>query len=119
MKYKPTTLPLTQAIAKMGNDGWTLLTGLAEIALKVKLAGEGIPPTYGCGKKGCTGAFVLISKTERPLVCPKCGSEIDWAGIATKKVKRCPKCGKVGSEWESFCKYHVPAIALKENEEPL
>lgn len=119
MKYKPTVLPLTQVVAKMGNDGWTFLAGVAEVALQLKLAAEGVPPTYGCGKPGCTGTFVLISKTERPIVCPKCGVEIDWTGIATKKVKRCPSCGRVGNDWDSFCKFHVPAIALSEKDEPI
>lgn len=119
MKYKPRVFPLTQAAAQMGNDFWTLLAVAGAFTLEIKSAQKGNPPIYGCGKPECTGAFALISKTERPLVCPKCGSEIDWTGIATKKVKRCPTCGKMGGQLDSYCKFHVPSVALKEVDEPI
>jgi len=119
MKYKPKALPLTQAVAKMGSDGWTFLAGIAEVALNAKLAKEGIPFSWGCGNPNCSGTFSMISHTARPLVCPKCGAEIDWTGIATKKVKVCPKCGKKGNDWDAFCPDHVPAVALKEMEEAI
>jgi DNA-directed RNA polymerase subunit RPC12/RpoP len=119
MKYKPTLFPATMAVAKMGSPGWTLLTGIVEGALTVKLAQQGVPLTYSCGKPSCSGSFNLVSKVDRPLVCSECGSEIDWTGIATRKVKVCPKCGKKGNDWDTFCKFHVPAVALKVVEEPL
>jgi len=119
MKYKPTIFPLASAVAKMGSPGWAIVTGILEGAVNVGLAQQGVPPTYSCGKPSCGGSFSLVSKVNRPLVCPKCGSEIDWTGIATKKVKRCPKCHKIGSDFDKFCKFHVPAVALEEIEEPI
>jgi hypothetical protein len=119
MKYKPKAFPFTQAVAEMGSNGWTLVAGLVEFAGNLALTEKGIPPTYSCGKRGCTGTFSTMSKSERPLVCPKCGSEIDWIGIATKKVKRCPVCHKAGSDLDIYCKYHVPGVPLKEYEEPI
>ena len=119
MKYKPTLFPATMAVAKMGSPGWTLLTGIAEGALNVKLAQQGAPLAFSCGKPSCSGSFNLVSKVNRPLVCPECGSEIDWTGIVTKKVKRCPKCARIGSDFDKYCKFHVPAIALQEAEEAI
>lgn len=119
MKYKPTLFPATMAVAQMGSAGWTLVTGIVEGALKVKLAQRGIPLTYSCGKPGCGGSFNLVSKADRPLACPECGSEIDWTGIATKKVKRCPQCHKLGNDFDKYCKFHVPAVPLQEVEEPI
>lgn len=119
MKYKPTIFPITMAVAKMGSPGWTFLTGLAEVALNVKLAQEGVPLTYSCGKPGCNGSFNLVPKINRPLVCPECGSEIDWTGIATKKVKRCPTCHRLGNDFDKYCKFHAPAVPLQEVEEPI
>ncbi|MEK7814070.1 MAG: hypothetical protein AAB296_09935 [Candidatus Desantisbacteria bacterium] len=122
MEYKPILFPITKTVAMMnqnvGLDVFLCLGAIVETISQIN-RDRAIPSIYGCGKQDCTGFFALVSNTERPIVCPKCGSKIDWSGIATKNVKRCPNCNKVGSEWESFCKYHDPAIALKESEEPL
>lgn len=119
MKFKPTQFPLTRSVAKTGSAGWTIITGIVEGAINVKLAEQGMYPTYFCGKSGCDGSFNLVSKVNRPLVCPRCGSEIDWTGIATKKVKRCPDCQSVGSNYDTYCKFHFPAVSLQEMDEPL
>ena len=117
MKYKPTILPLTRAVAEMGNDGWTFLAGVAEVALKLNLAEQGVPPTFGCGNPNCTGTLAMTSHASRPLVCSQCGSEINWTGIATKKVVVCPTCGRKGEDWNKFCPFHNPAVALHEVDE--
>lgn len=119
MKYKPTLFPATKAVAKMGSPGWTLLTGIVEGAVNLGLAQQGGPLIYNCGKPGCSGSFNLVSKANRPLVCPECGSEINWTGIATRKVKRCPQCHKIGGDFDKYCKFHVPAVLLQEVEEPI
>ena len=101
----------------MGNDGWTFLAGIAEAALSLKLAEKGIPFSWGCGNPNCDGTFTMVSHSSRPLVCPKCGQEIDWTGIATRKVKTCPVCGQQRNAWDTYCPYHVPPVELTERDE--
>ena len=119
MKYKPTTFPITQAVAKRDDNLLTFVTFFCEAALTIDMAKKGIPWTFHCGKPRCSGTFGLVSTENRPRVCPVCGSEIDWSGILTREVKRCPKCGALGNERDTFCKYHVPAEQLKVVEVPI
>jgi len=119
MKYKPSLFPITKAAIEAQNWGATLAAGVFEIWVASQSAKAGIPPLYSCGNPKCNGTFTITSMDSRPLVCQKCGAEIDWTGIATKKVKRCPKCKRVGNFDDVYCAHHMPAVALEEVEEPL
>lgn len=119
MKYKPKAFPFTQAVGKRDDNLLTMITLFFEAALTIDMMKKGIPMTLLCGKPGCAGSFALVSAENRPRVCPICGCEIDWSGILTREVKRCPKCGAIGSDRDSFCKYHVPAVRLEVVEEPI
>jgi hypothetical protein len=119
MKYKPKTFPITQAVAKRGDNLLTFISLFGEAYLTVEMAKKGIPWRFYCGKPGCKGSFPLPSVNTRPLVCPVCGSEIDWTGIATRLVSHCPECGAIGNDHDTFCKYHVPAVRLEVIEVPI
>lgn len=112
-KYKPIFFPIAEAVSKNGDTAATVLALAGEIFLYSKLMKAGIPPVFHCGKPRCTGTFPMTSPDKRALVCPICGSEIDWEGIGTKKIKHCPKCGAVGNLWDTYCAFHVPAVKLE------
>jgi hypothetical protein len=119
MKYKPKAFPITQAVEKRNDNFTTAITLFFEAALTIGMAQKGIPMTFLCGKPGCSGSFGITSVENRPRVCPICGSEIDWSGILTREVKRCPKCGIIGNDHDVFCKYHIPAVRLEVVEIPI
>lgn len=119
MKYKPTMFPATVAAVKAENWGIALLAGVLETWMGATNFKAGAGLVFSCGNPKCGGSFALVSGAKRPLVCPKCGQEIDWTGIATRKVKRCPECKRLGKSDDIYCSYHVPPVALREEEVPL
>jgi len=46
------------------------------------------------------------------------GEEIDWIGIATRKIKICPQCNREHGVDDNYCPYHIPKVALVEKEIP-
>jgi len=119
MKYKPTIWGITREVAKLQSPTLTALSGILETAFYLQNAYGGVL-NYSCGNPKCGNAFVPFKSTaQRPLVCPKCGEEINWEGIATRKVKVCPQCKYEYSLSVNYCPYHVPKVALVEKEIPL
>jgi DNA-directed RNA polymerase subunit RPC12/RpoP len=120
MKYKPTLFAITKEVAKLNNPTATAISGILETALHIGTRYYTGNRIYSCGNPRCNKAFEpFISNAERPLVCPQCGEEIDWEGIATRKIKVCPQCRREYDLYINYCPYHIPKVALKEEEIPL
>jgi hypothetical protein len=119
MKYKPTLFGITKEVAKLKQPSAVIITGILETALNLGTAYYGGYVAYSCGNPKCNGTFILASRTRRPLVCPKCGEEIDWVGIATRKIKICPQCNSEYHLDDNYCPYHLPKVGLVEKEIPL
>jgi len=64
---------------------------------------------------GNCGERLLIETNDRlPLVCRKCGEEIDWTEDPQKLgIKVCPQCNKQYEMEDYFCTDHVPKVALE------
>jgi endogenous inhibitor of DNA gyrase (YacG/DUF329 family) len=72
--------------------------------------------TYLCGNPDC-GTLIIFHKNEqRPLVCHRCGSEIDWEGEYISRIKICPKCNKEYDTNANYCPFHSPPVSLTEKE---
>ena len=72
--------------------------------------------TYLCGNPDC-GTLIIFHKNEqRPLVCHRCGSEIDWEGEYISRIKVCPKCNKEYDTNANYCPFHSPPVSLIEKE---
>ena len=72
--------------------------------------------TYLCGNPDC-GTLIIFHKNEqRPLVCHRCGSEIDWEGEYISRIKICPKCNKEYDTNANYCPFHSPPVSLIEKE---
>ncbi|MDQ5868629.1 MAG: hypothetical protein M3530_02750 [Thermoproteota archaeon] len=62
------------------------------------------------------GHIIFHKNEERPLVCHKCGSEIDWEGEYISRIKVCPKCNKEYDTNANYCPFHSPPVSLLEKE---
>lgn len=120
MKYKPTIWGITKEVAKLKNPNLTAISKILETVAFLGTAYYGGCLTYSCGNPECGKAFKPFkSNAERPLVCLRCGEEIDWEGIATRKIKICPQCNREYSIDDNYCPYHIPKVELVEKEIPL
>jgi len=72
--------------------------------------------TYLCGNPDCGTLIIFHSNEPRPLVCTRCGIEIDWEGEYITRIKVCPKCNKEYASTANFCQFHSPPISLIEKE---
>ena len=72
--------------------------------------------TYLCGNPDCGTLIVFHSNEPRPLVCHKCGVEIDWEGEYITRIRICPKCNKEYESNSNFCSLHLPPERLIEKE---
>ena len=72
--------------------------------------------TYLCGNLDCGALIIVHSKESRPIVCIRCGSEIDWEGKYINRIKVCPKCNKEYDTNANYCAFHTPPISLIERE---
>ena len=72
--------------------------------------------TYVCGNPDCGTLMIFRSNEPRPVVCHRCGVEIDWEGEYLTRIKICPKCNKEYESNSNFCSFHFPALALIEKE---
>jgi len=120
MKYKPTIWGITREVDKLKNPNLTALSGILETIGFLGNAYYNRSLIYSCGNPQCNKPFEpLKSNTQRPLVCPRCGEEVDWTGIATRKIKTCPQCKREYSLSDNYCPNHIPRVALVEKEIPL
>jgi len=72
--------------------------------------------TYLCGNPECGALIIFHSKEPRPVICLKCGTEIDWEGEYVTRIKVCPKCHEEYDSYANFCSHHSPAVTLVEKE---
>jgi len=114
-KQKPTKISITQALEKKKEWALAITSGLIEGAVVSEDAKKG-DEFWCCGS---CGVPITLRSGEVPNVCPKCGTEFDWAGIKTRTVKVCPKCNVPGSIWDTYCVTHSPSVALVRNEVPI
>jgi hypothetical protein len=72
--------------------------------------------TYLCGNPECGAVIIFHNNDPRPVVCLKCGNEIDWEGEYVTRIKICPKCNEEYDSYANFCSHHFPAVSLQEKE---
>jgi predicted RNA-binding Zn-ribbon protein involved in translation (DUF1610 family) len=70
--------------------------------------------TYLCGNPDCGTLIIFHSNEQRPVVCTRCGIEIDWEGEYITRIKVCPKCNKEYDITSNYCQFHSPTISLME-----
>ena len=70
--------------------------------------------TYLCGNPDCGTLIIFHSNEPRPVICTRCGIEIDWEGEYISRIKVCPKCNKEYDITANYCQFHSPAISLME-----
>jgi ribosomal protein L37E len=70
---------------------------------------------YHCGN--CDDLITCPFKSNRPKRCSKCGWDIDWLGIYTRKIIICPNCGEQDFEPDDkFCDVCPEPVRLKQLE---
>ena len=67
---------------------------------------------FYCG--GCQEEIIVDKKDTKPVICKKCGEEIDWIDVYTKIIKVCPECDKKFDSSDNFCPFHLPKVELVE-----
>jgi DNA-directed RNA polymerase subunit RPC12/RpoP len=72
--------------------------------------------TYLCGNPDCGTLIIFHTKETRPIVCHRCGSEIDWEGEYITTIRICPKCNKEYDTTANYCPFHTPPVSLIEKE---
>ncbi len=72
--------------------------------------------TYICGNPDCGTVIIFHTNEPLPVVCHRCGSEIDWEGEYVSRIRICPKCNKEYDINRNFCPFHSPAVSLIEKE---
>jgi len=72
--------------------------------------------TYLCGNPDCGTLIIFHSNERRPVICLRCGNEIDWEGEYITRIKVCPKCNKEYDTNANYCQYHFPQVSLIEKE---
>ncbi len=72
--------------------------------------------TYLCGNPNCGTLIIFHANELRPVVCHRCGSEIDWEGEYITRIRMCPKCNKEYEANTNYCPFHSPAVSLTEKE---
>jgi hypothetical protein len=71
---------------------------------------------YLCGNPGCGTLIIFHSNEPRPVVCLRCGSEIDWEGEYITRIRICPTCNKEYDSNAIYCQFHSPPVSLIEKE---
>jgi hypothetical protein len=72
--------------------------------------------TYLCGNPGCGTLIIFHNNESRPIVCHRCGAEIDWEGEFITTIRQCPKCNKEYDVTANYCPFHSPPVSLVEKE---
>ena len=72
--------------------------------------------TYLCGNPDCGTLIIFHTNEPRPIVCHRCGSEIDWEGEYITTIRICPKCNKEYDTTANYCPFHTPPVSLIEKE---
>ena len=72
--------------------------------------------TYICGNPDCGTLITFHNNETRPVVCHRCGAEIDWEGEYIITIRVCPKCNKEYDTTANYCSFHSPHVSLIEKE---
>jgi hypothetical protein len=72
--------------------------------------------SYLCGNPECGTLIIFHTNEPRPIVCHRCGSELDWEGEYITKIRLCPKCHKEYDTTANYCPFHSPPVSLIEKE---
>jgi hypothetical protein len=70
--------------------------------------------TYLCGNPDCGTLIIFHTSGARPVVCHRCGAEIDWEGEYITRIKICPKCNNEYDTNANYCQFHLPPVSLIE-----
>lgn len=70
--------------------------------------------SYLCGNPDCGTLIVFHTNEPRPIVCHRCGAEIDWEGEYITRIKICPKCNNEYDTNANYCQFHSPPVSLIE-----
>jgi endogenous inhibitor of DNA gyrase (YacG/DUF329 family) len=72
--------------------------------------------SYLCGNPECGTLIMFHTNEPRPIVCHRCGSELDWEGEYITTIRSCPKCNKEYDTTANYCPFHSPPVSLIEKE---
>jgi hypothetical protein len=72
--------------------------------------------SYLCGNPDCGTLIIFHTNEPRPIVCHRCGSELDWEGEYITTIRICPKCNKEYDTTANYCPFHSPPVLLIEKE---
>jgi hypothetical protein len=103
MKYKPAKRPSAVADNSLIKMWDSIVKGLEGTLGK---------RTYLCGNPDCGTLIIFHTSEARPVVCHRCGAEIDWEGEYFTTVSVCPKCNKEYDTNANFCQFHSPPVSL-------
>jgi hypothetical protein len=106
-RFKPVKRPSTETDNPLAKMLDSVVSGLEQSFGK---------RTYLCGNPECGTLILFHSNEPRPMVCLRCGAEIDWEGEYITRIKVCPKCEKEYDGNANYCAYHAPPVSLIERE---
>jgi predicted RNA-binding Zn-ribbon protein involved in translation (DUF1610 family) len=106
-RFKPDKRPIAETDNPLAKVLESIVSGLEQSMGK---------RTFLCGDPECGALIIVHSNEPRPVVCLKCGSEIDWEGEYITRIKVCPKCNEEYDSYANFCSHHSPAVSLFEKE---
>lgn len=72
--------------------------------------------SYLCGNPDCGTLIIFHTNEPRPVVCHRCGNEIDWEGEYITRIRICPTCNKEYDTNANCCSFHSPPVPLIEKE---
>jgi hypothetical protein len=104
-KFKPIKRPFDETHNPLVKMLDTIVSGLEQTLGR---------HTYLCGNPECGTLIIFHSNDPRPVVCLRCGSEVDWEGEYISRIKVCPKCNMEYDSTANYCQSHLPPISLME-----
>jgi hypothetical protein len=104
-KFKPIKRPFDETHNPLVKMLDTIVSGLEQTLGR---------HTYLCGNPDCGTLIIFHSNDPRPVVCLRCGSEVDWEGEYISRIKVCPKCNMEYDSTANYCQSHLPPISLME-----
>ena len=72
--------------------------------------------TYLCGNPDCGTLITFHTSEARPIVCHRCGVDIDWEGEYVTTISVCPECNKEYDTNANYCQFHSPPVSLVRKE---
>jgi hypothetical protein len=106
-RYKPVKRPSAETDSTLVKVLDSIINGLEQSVGR---------RTYLCGNPDCGTMIIFHSNEPRPVICHKCGLEIDWEGEYLTRIRICPRCNKEYDAIANYCSYHYPSVQLIEKE---